>query len=180
VVGAGHSAMQAVLDLMALARTAPHTEILWAFRRPIAAVSFGGGSADGLPERGALGARALALIESGAVTAYAPFLIDDIGRGSDGAWLVSGAWGAGRETLVVDRMVVATGHEQVRSIAAALAGDWAAAHAVRLELPATGVCVTDRATATDCCTPATPQGVCCPPKPAQPAGAACCPTAGAG
>ena len=33
-----------------------------------------------------------------------------------------------------------TGYEQVRSVAAALAGDWAAARDVRLELPETGVC----------------------------------------
>ncbi|AMM31038.1 flavoprotein [Sinomonas atrocyanea] len=36
--------------------------------------------------------------------------------------------------------LMATGYEQVRSIAAALAGDDAAAAAVELELPATGVC----------------------------------------
>lgn len=33
-----------------------------------------------------------------------------------------------------------TGYEQVRSVVAALAGDWEAAHRVQLELPATGVC----------------------------------------
>lgn len=33
-----------------------------------------------------------------------------------------------------------TGYEQVRSVAAALAGDWAAARRVELELPETGVC----------------------------------------
>ncbi len=33
-----------------------------------------------------------------------------------------------------------TGYEQVRSVVAALAGDWAAARDVRLELPETGVC----------------------------------------
>ncbi|GAA2185970.1 FAD-dependent oxidoreductase [Leucobacter alluvii] len=39
--------------------------------------------------------------------------------------------------------LMATGYEQVRSIAAALAGDRAAADLVRLELPETGVCSTD-------------------------------------
>jgi len=38
--------------------------------------------------------------------------------------------------------LLATGHEQVRSVAAALAGDLAAADAVHLELPQTGVCST--------------------------------------
>lgn len=41
--------------------------------------------------------------------------------------------------------LLATGYEQVRSIAAALAGDRAAADAVELDLPETGVCSTDLA-----------------------------------
>ncbi|WP_306209153.1 FAD-dependent oxidoreductase [Actinoplanes sp. RD1] len=36
--------------------------------------------------------------------------------------------------------LLATGYEQVRSVAAALAGDWAAARDVQLDLPETGVC----------------------------------------
>ena len=41
--------------------------------------------------------------------------------------------------------LLATGYEQVRSIAAALAGDRASADFVELDLPATGVCSTDSA-----------------------------------
>jgi hypothetical protein len=47
--------------------------------------------------------------------------------------------------------LLATGYEQVRSVAAWLAGDLAAAQAVVLDLPATGVCSTDRADAGGCC-----------------------------
>jgi hypothetical protein len=36
--------------------------------------------------------------------------------------------------------LLATGYEQVRSVGAALAGDWATARDVQLELPETGVC----------------------------------------
>jgi thioredoxin reductase len=39
--------------------------------------------------------------------------------------------------------LLATGYEQVRSVAAALAGDTEAAHRVELHLPSTGVCSTD-------------------------------------
>ena len=39
--------------------------------------------------------------------------------------------------------LLATGYEQARSVAAALAGDWIAARDVQLHLPETGVCVTD-------------------------------------
>ncbi len=63
--------------------------------------------------------------------------------------------------------LLATGHEQVRSIAAALAGDWTAAREVRLDLPETGVCATDRVSeATSCCAPAAaPATACCAPQP---------------
>lgn len=47
--------------------------------------------------------------------------------------------------------LLATGYEQVRSIAAWLAGDLASASAVQLTLPATGVCSTDAAGSGSCC-----------------------------
>ncbi|WP_456786973.1 FAD-dependent oxidoreductase [Cellulomonas sp. P5_C5] len=50
--------------------------------------------------------------------------------------------------------LLATGYEQVRSVAAALAGDRTSADEVRLELPATGVCSTDTAVGSEdaaCC-----------------------------
>lgn len=69
--------------------------------------------------------------------------------------------------------LMATGYEQVRSIAAEFAGDHAAAREVRLRLPETGVCGAGAA-ATACCgparredTPATTPGVaagCCGPR----------------
>lgn len=70
--------------------------------------------------------------------------------------------------------LMATGYEQVRSIAAALCGDWEAARDVQLHLPETGVCVTDYVEANGCCerpqvlslgqigvAPRTPAGACC-------------------
>jgi len=50
--------------------------------------------------------------------------------------------------------LLATGYEQARSVVAALAGDWAAARDVRLELPETGVCSSSAALDADdtaCC-----------------------------
>jgi thioredoxin reductase len=47
--------------------------------------------------------------------------------------------------------LMATGYEQVRSIVAALAGDWDAARRVELDLPETGVCSSNGAVA--CCEP---------------------------
>ncbi len=251
VVGAGHSAVNAVLDLAQLAREAPGTRITWAFRKPLDAARFGGGRADGLAQRGALGARALALVEEGAVRALAPFPVSSI-RNQDGMLLVTCQ--TSDATVLVDRMIVATGfrpdlaplrelrfaldpavqappplaplidpnvhscgtvrphgeaelrhpepgfyiagmksygraptfllatgHEQVRSIIAALAGDWEAARDVQLELPPTGVCsgpaLASAAVASTeaCCAPDTAQGVCCAAKPdLLEAGAPCC------
>ena len=50
--------------------------------------------------------------------------------------------------------LMATGYEQVRSIAAALAGDHEAAEAVHLDLPETGVCTTDLVGSCDALAPA--------------------------
>lgn len=61
--------------------------------------------------------------------------------------------------------LLATGYEQVRSVAAALAGDRAAADAVELDLPATGVCSSDLALAADGESSA---GSCCGTAPAEP------------
>ena len=108
VVGAGHSAMNVVLDLATLAEQAPGTRILWAFRRPLGAVNFGGGAPDGLAQRGALGARAQGLIESAAVTALGPFLIDRIAA-QDGRLAVSGRQEGRSTTVIADRIVTAAG-----------------------------------------------------------------------
>jgi hypothetical protein len=45
--------------------------------------------------------------------------------------------------------LLATGYEQVRSVAAALAGDREAADTVQLELPETGVCSSDAGSSCD-------------------------------
>lgn len=265
VLGGGHSAMNAVLDLVALKREEPATRILWAFRSPLAVVNFGGGSADQLAQRGALGAEARALVESGAIEVLAPFLVHRI-EGDGAALAVTGDRGGRMETVRADRIVVATGfrpdlsflgelrlefdpavqatpalaplidpnehscgtvrphgeaelrhprepgfyiagmksygraptfllatgHEQVRSIVAFLCGDIAAARRVELVLPETGVCSTDRvgAAGASCCAPApVAAAACCGPAVAaaapacggpqaeEPASAACCGTA---
>lgn len=74
-----------------------------------------------------------------------------------------------------------TGYEQVRSVVAAIAGDWDAARRVELVLPETGVCITqfaeeDAAEAAACCGgPATRADACCAKdEAAQAAGAASC------
>ncbi len=55
VAGGGHSAANVLLDLAAVAATAPGTKVTWLLRRPGAARLVGGGANDELPERGRLG-----------------------------------------------------------------------------------------------------------------------------
>ncbi|MCY4018075.1 MAG: flavoprotein [Chloroflexi bacterium] len=59
--------------------------------------------------------------------------------------------------------LLATGYEQARSVVAALAGDWEAARDVQLNLPETGVCVSDFADEQACCDPIAVD--CCAPAP---------------
>lgn len=63
VVGAGHSAAGNLLALAALADDEPGTRVHWAVRGKDLRKVFGGGSADGLPARGALGTRLRDLVE---------------------------------------------------------------------------------------------------------------------
>ncbi|MDH2426370.1 FAD-dependent oxidoreductase [Sphaerisporangium sp. TRM90804] len=209
VVGAGHSA---ATSLLALARL-EDTPITWAIRAGSAARAYGGGDADALPARGALGTRLHALVESGRITLATGFYTHSVAKTSDGLVVVSRDPSGAQRSVTVDRVVsatgfrpdhsmagelrldldpilgstralaplidpnqhscgtvpahgvdelshpepgyyavgvksygraptflMATGYEQVRSVVAALAGDWEAARDVQLELPETGVC----------------------------------------
>jgi 2-polyprenyl-6-methoxyphenol hydroxylase-like FAD-dependent oxidoreductase len=209
VVGAGHSAMNVLQDLVALRRDAPDTRILWAVRRAPDDELFGGGERDGLPERAALGRAVEALARGGEVELRYGVRIEALERTPDGVVAIhdGGAIGPVDEIvaatgfrpdlgmlrelrLELDSSVEApkalaplidpnihscgsvpphgerelahpepafylagmksygraptflmlTGYEQVRSIAAALAGDREAADRVELLLPETGVC----------------------------------------
>ncbi len=216
VVGAGHSAANALLDLTRLAGTDSATTAIWATRSTNLIRIYGGGDADQLPARGELGADTRDLVESGRVPLVAGFAILAI-RKKDGRLLVDGETAEGPRTIgPVDRIVASTGqrpdlslarelrldldpwlestkalgplidpnehycgsvpphghrelahlepgfytvgiksygraptfllltgYEQVRSVAAALAGDIAAADNVQLVLPETWVCVTN-------------------------------------
>ena len=215
VVGAGHSAANALLDLACLAEAEPSTAFLWATRGTDLARIYGGGAADQLPARGELGAQTQRLAETGRVPLVTGFSITSL-HDEGGRILIEGETADGlRRIGPVDRIIAATGqrpdlsltrelrldldpwlestralgpmidpnlhwcgsvpphghrelahsepgfytvgvksygraptfllltgYEQVRSIAAALACDLAAADDVRLTLPETGVCTT--------------------------------------
>ncbi|MGW8776670.1 NAD(P)-binding domain-containing protein [Streptomyces sp. NPDC055796] len=219
VIGSGASAFTALAHLADLAKSGDGkgTHATWILRRGISGSTFGGGEADQLPARGALGLAAKAAVDGGFADAVTGFRTEAVERDVDGR-----DRGHGRVTLVgedgrrlepVDEVIVLTGlrpdltflgelrlalderlqapialaplidpnqhscgtvhphgvkelshpekdvylvgmksygraptflamtgYEQVRSIAAALAGDLEAAERVELTLPETGVC----------------------------------------
>ncbi|MFB9801802.1 FAD-dependent oxidoreductase, partial [Streptomonospora salina] len=210
VVGSGHSALTALVELAGLAEQAPGTRAVWVLRRGEVGDAFGGGDDDQLAARGALGDRARAAVESGRVEVVTGFrtaevrrqgsavvLVDDGGRALDpvdevvaltgfrpdlaplsevrlgldatlqapvelaplidpnvhscgtvyphGAAELAhpepGFYLAGMKSYGrAPTFLALTGYEQVRSIAAAIAGDHASAAKVELTLPETGVC----------------------------------------
>lgn len=104
VVGSGHSAFNALLDLADLARAEPGTELVWAIRRAEPGRLFGGGARDALPARGSLGARLRALVDGGRVRLVTGFRAERIVR-ADAGVVVHG----GGRSIAVDEVVVATG-----------------------------------------------------------------------
>ncbi|MCW4385655.1 lysine N(6)-hydroxylase/L-ornithine N(5)-oxygenase family protein [Salinibacterium sp. SYSU T00001] len=90
VVGAGHSASHTVLRLAELARRAPGTTVTWMLRRGTPANLFGGGDADGLPERAALGARAKKVVDEGLVTLQTGFRVSELRGAADALTVIAG------------------------------------------------------------------------------------------
>lgn len=223
VVGSGHSAINALLDLQVLKEQVPSTVIVWVIRKSNVRDVYGGQENDSLRERGELGIRLQNLVDAGLVEVYTSLHIESFKKEADRItvlgrmneqsihiqgidevisntgsrpdmnflrevrtdmdssiesvnalaplidpnvhscgtvrphgekelrqpeqnFYIAGSKSYGRAPT----FLMATGYEQVRSIVAALTGDWAAAEKVELELPETGVCSTG---AQKCCGP---------------------------
>lgn len=108
VVGNGHSATNALLELSELRETYPNTEIFWVLRSANITRAFGGGANDELPARGQLGERLKASVNAGKFHIVAPFFITEIAENKDGV-LVIGNNGNEIQTVIVDEIICATG-----------------------------------------------------------------------
>lgn len=108
VVGSGHSAFNVVLDLLKLADEAPETRMTWAMRRESLDTVWGGGGADALEARGALGQRAKRAVESGRIRVLTPFRIRTIVNINDDV-RVTGAIRDAAVAVDVDQVIVCTG-----------------------------------------------------------------------
>lgn len=111
VIGGGHSAIGTLIELAALAAEAPGTQVLWLYRGPHIAKAFGGGAADKLAARGALGAHVAQLIDEGRVTVRTGFLTDrmDTISAGNGTCIAITEAGPAQRRETVDEVVVATG-----------------------------------------------------------------------
>lgn len=105
VVGSGHSAVTAVLALARIARRDPATTVTWALRRATAGNAFGGGDADELPARGALGIRAKEFVDAGLVALATGFRVERIAPDGESAVLLAED---GRR-LAADHVIALTG-----------------------------------------------------------------------
>ena len=110
VVGAGHSAANALLALAELARQAPATRFAWAVRSPELTRLFGGGDADALPARGQLGSSLEALRDGGALELASGLRITAIRR-ENGQLSVIGSGSSGHAATLtgIDEIICATG-----------------------------------------------------------------------
>ncbi|WP_082579960.1 arsenic resistance N-acetyltransferase ArsN2 [Pelomonas sp. Root1444] len=110
VVGAGHSAANALLALAELAKASPGTRLAWAVRSPALQRVFGGGTADALPARGALGAALRRLRDGGALEFFSGLRITAIERVGP-RLRVSGLDNDQRPVVVdgIDEIICATG-----------------------------------------------------------------------
>ncbi len=103
VVGSGHSALTALVALADL----DGTRVSWVLRRGTVGAVFGGGDADELPARGALGLRAKEAAAAGHVTTVAGFRAEAVERAADGRLTLVSSDGS--RLSDVDEVVVLTG-----------------------------------------------------------------------
>ncbi|MFD1662802.1 FAD-dependent oxidoreductase [Streptomyces caeni] len=109
VIGSGASAFTALVHLAELAKSddGAGSKALWVLRRGISGSTFGGGTADQLPARGALGLAAKAAVDEGHADAVTGFRAETIERRADGRLVLAGE--DGRRLEPVDEVIVLTG-----------------------------------------------------------------------
>jgi hypothetical protein len=120
VVGSGHSALNALLDLTTLADEDKATHVTWAIRRSSIGGLLGGARNDQLEERGRLGKRVRQLLDAGRLELITGFRMDAVAREPDGFVASAGD----RQLAPVDEIIAATGFRP----------DWSILSEVRLDL----------------------------------------------
>lgn len=121
VVGAGHSAANALLALAELSDQGGGTQIIWAVRGKSVVRAFGGGDADALPARGRLGTELRRLQEAGRLKLLTDFRVSAISRRSDKLTIHAlGSDGTRKHEDDIDEVICATGQRPNLSMASEL------------------------------------------------------------
>jgi thioredoxin reductase len=109
VVGSGHSSINVILELDKLKEKYPATEIHWVLRKKNISDVYGGQENDALAARGALGIKIEKLVNSGRVSVYTPFHIQQI-TNRENKLLIVGFQGDQKLALPgIDRIISNTG-----------------------------------------------------------------------
>jgi hypothetical protein len=109
-VGAGHSAINVLLDLIQLSEKVSSTGALfWVVRGRNMAKIYGGGDADAIAARGKLGQRLRSLVETGRIHLVSGFATEAVAESGDGMALAGSMDGQPTVLPTVDAIVVATG-----------------------------------------------------------------------
>ncbi|RZS43583.1 thioredoxin reductase [Herbihabitans rhizosphaerae] len=106
VVGRGHSALTALIQLARLSEQDGATRVSWVLRRGLSPNTFGSGESDQLAQRGALGLRARQAVDAGTVEVVTGFRTAAVESTVDAVTLVSEE---GARIEGVDEVVVLTG-----------------------------------------------------------------------
>jgi len=88
VVGGGHSAINALLDLAEIQKEYPKTQLNWILRKDNMDKVYGGKKDDALEARGALGIKIEQLVNSGKLNVYTPFHILKLIKKEDGIQII--------------------------------------------------------------------------------------------
>lgn len=105
VLGAGHSALGTLIDLVRLADEVPGTQAIWLLRGADPAKAFGGGRNDKLAARGELGSAFAALVAAGRIRVETGFGVTHLSESEDRLVISAGE----ARSVMADELVVSTG-----------------------------------------------------------------------
>ncbi len=108
VVGGGHSAINAILELGDIRAEYPDTDVHWILRKKNVADTYGGLGDDALPGRGKLGLRIKEMVEAKGVTIHTPVFITHLDTHNDGICIV-GDTPHGEMEIFAQEIIAATG-----------------------------------------------------------------------
>lgn len=109
VVGGGHSAINALLELADVQKEYPKTQLNWILRKDNMDKVYGGKQDDALEARGALGVRVEQLVNSRKLNVYTPFHILKLAKNDNGIQIEGDLNGTTEVITNIDEIISNTG-----------------------------------------------------------------------